>query len=83
MIFFFLSEEIMQSWWLKLKKKIDVWFPYKHVIAFWIRAQTKYILPTELKPILRLLLKSKALNDLTTSPNVHSTDSLTELIDKL
>ena len=44
-------------------------------------AQTKYILPTELRPIFRLLLKSKALNDLTISPKVPSTDSLTELIE--
>ena len=46
-------------------------------------AQTKYILPTKLKPVFRLLLKSKDLNDLTTSPKVHSTDSLTELIELL
>ena len=58
-------------------------FPYRHEIAFCIIAETRYILPTLLKPSFKLLLKSRHLNDLTTSPNAHSTDSRTELMDLL
>ena len=39
--------------------------------------------PTELRAIFKLLLKSIDLNDLTTSPKIHSTDTLTWLMDWL
>ena len=42
-----------------------------------------YILPTVLRPIFKLLLKSRALKDLITSPKIHSTEVRTRLMDKL
>ena len=39
--------------------------------------------PTELRAIFKLLLKSIDLNDLRTSPKIHSTDTLTWLMDWL
>ena len=44
---------------------------------------TMYILPTVLRPIFKLLLKSRALKDLNTSPKIHSTEVRTRLMDKL
>ena len=52
-------------------------------MAFCNNAQTMYILPTLLNRILRFFLKSKNLNELITSPNIQSTDTLVALIDLL
>lgn len=42
-----------------------------------------YIFPTVLRPIFKLFLKSRNLNDLIISPKIHSTDVLTVLMDLL
>ena len=42
-----------------------------------------YIFPTVLRPIFKLFLKSRNLNELIISPKIHSTDVLTVLMDLL
>ena len=64
-------------------KYSEVWFPYIQLKAFCIIEHTIYIFPTLLRPSFKLLLKSRNLKDLTISPNVHSTDTRTRLIDLL
>ena len=52
-------------------------------MAFCNNAQMMYILPTLLNPIFKFFLKSKNLNEFIMSPNVHSTDTRTALMDSL
>ena len=51
-----------------------------HVRALRMIAQTTYILPMALSPILRLFLKSRDLKEFITSQKIHSTEVLTLLI---
>ena len=64
-------------------KKLDVEFPEKQVKAFLNKAHTTYNFPIELRPILRLFLKSINLKYCMMSPNNHSTDVRTFDIESL
>lgn len=52
-------------------------------MAFCKIAHTTYIFPTELNLIFRFFSKSKNLKELMISPKIHSTETLTALIDSL
>ena len=72
--------------WIKGGSKLknsEVCFPKMHVKAFLIKEHTMYIFPTMLRPMFKLFLKSRNLNELVMSPNIHSTDVLTVLMDLL
>ena len=62
-----------------MPRNSEILFPYRRVIAL-KGANTRYIFPTLLIPILRFLLKPK---NLIISPKSHSTVTLTELMSKL
>ena len=62
-------------------KDVAVLMPYKQLKAFCRSAETMYIFPMLLIPILRFFLKSTNLKYSMISPNNHSTNTLTELIE--
>ena len=64
-------------------KYVEVKLPYIHVKQFFKIPETMYILPTALNPTFRSFLKSMNLKLLIISPNNHSTDTRTLLIDLL
>ena len=67
----FLIEIILNIWRVE-RKKLDVVFLYKHVMAFLSKAEITYIFPTELKPIFKFSLKSRNLKWLITLLKSHS-----------
>ena len=64
-------------------KKYEVVFLYRQVCALLRSALTLYIFATGLSPTFKFFLKSMNLKLFNTSPNAHSTDIRTALIDLL